>query len=237
MSDMMARFRAALSPRASDGLEAFEDPHASLEYSLSKLEGHRRELSRGIVEMAAARLSLVEQRDQATNGIRKYQEQAELSVGSGDEDLSRGLLERKGELGKRLVEMENDLTNLDHQLEIMKQNQRALESKINLFHARKEELKSMYESSKAQLRVREALSGVLSDLADVGHTIQRIEGRIAKLRARSSAINQLVSEGVLKDVLETKSDDIDCQLSSLQRAQAVESELARLKEEAASTAQ
>jgi phage shock protein A len=233
MSEWMDRLRAAFSARASESVAAIEDPHASLEYSLSKLERNRRELGRAIVEVAAARLNLVEQRDQAAGGIRKYRQQAELAMHSGREDLARGVLERKAELEKRLSEMEIDLTNLDHQLEIMKQNQLALDSKITLFHARKEELASMYESSRAQLRVREALTGVSFDLADASHTIQRIERRIASMRARSAAINQLVSEGVLRDPIESGSDDIDRQLSQLQRSQAVESELSRLKEEAA----
>ena len=233
MSDMIARWRAAFSARASESVDAFEDPHASLEYSLGKLESNRRELGRAIVEVAAARLNLIEQRDQAAHKARSYREQAELALKSDREDLARGILERKGDLDKRLDEMEIDLTNLDHQLEIMKQNQLTLERKMDLFHARKEELKSMYESSKAQLRMREALSGVSNDLADAGNTIQRIERRISTMRARSEAINQLVSEGVLKDVLESGSDDIDRQLSLLKRSQAVESELSRLKEEAA----
>lgn len=233
---MMGRFRAAFSARANERLEAFEDPPASLEYSLAKLEGNRRELGRALVQIATSRLSLIEQRDQAAGGIRNYRQQAELALQSGREDLARGVLERKAQLEKRLSEIEIDLTNLDHQIEIMKQNQLALESKINIFHARKEELRSMYESSKAQLRLREALTGVSADLAEVGYTIQRIERRIADMRLRSAAITQLISEGVLKDALESESDHIDRQLSRLQHSQAVESELSRLKEEAASEA-
>lgn len=237
MSDMMARFRANFSARASGAVETLEDPHTSLDYSLYKLEGNRRELSRGIIEVATARLRLQEQRDQAVRGLRKYQEQAELALKSDREDLARTILERKQELEIRRAELEIDLTHLDHQLEVLKQNQLSLERKIDLFYARKEELKSMYDSSKAQLRVREALSGISTDLADVGNTIQRIEKRIASMRARTSAINQLVSEGILKDVLEMGSDDIDRQLTQLQRSQAVEKELTRLKEEATTTAE
>jgi phage shock protein A len=225
------------STRGKERREAFQEAPASLEYSLSKLEANRRELGRGIIEVTAARLRLIEQRDQAGSEIRKYRQQAELALGSGREDLVRSVLERKGELEKRLAEMEIDLTNLDHQLEILKQSQLALESKIDLFFMRKEELKSMYDSSRAQLRVREALSGVSAGLAEAGNTIGRIERRIANMRARTAAINQLVSEGVLKDALGGGGDDTDRQLSQLQRSQAVESELARLKEEATQAAE
>jgi len=42
----------------------------------------------------------------------------------------------------------------------------------------------------------------------------------------------LVAEGVLDDVLEPEVDDIDRQLSKINRNQAIEDELARLKAEA-----
>jgi phage shock protein A len=236
MSELMARFRSAFSARASGAVDTLEDPHSSLDYSLSKLEDNRRELSRGIIEVAAARISLREQREQIHSDLRKYQEQVEIALSSEREDLARTILERKQALEARRANLDNDLTNLDHQLEVLKQNQNALKNKIDLFTARKEELKSIYDSSKAQLRVREALSGISSDLADAGNTIQRIERRIASMRARSAAIHQLSSEGVLRDPLET-GDDVDRQLNQLQRSQAVERELSRLKEEATPAAE
>jgi phage shock protein A len=234
MSELMARFRTAFSARASGAVDTLEDPHSSLDYSLSKLEDNRRELSRGIIEVAAARISLQEQREQIHSDLRKYKEQVEMALSSEREDLARTILERKQALEARQANLDIDLTNLDDQLEVLKQNQNALKNKIDLFTARKEELKSIYDSSKAQLRVREALSGISSDLADAGNTIQRIERRIASMRARSAAIHQLASEGVLRDPLET-GDDVDRQLNQLQRSQAVERELSRLKEEATAT--
>jgi phage shock protein A len=236
MSELMARFRAAFSARASGAVDTLEDPHSSLDYSLSKLEHNRRELSRGIIEVAAARMSLQEQREQVHSDLRKYKEQVEMALSSEREDLARTILERKQALEARRANLDIDLTNLDHQLEVLKQNQQALKNKIELFTARKEELKSIYDSSKAQLRVREALSGISSDLADAGNTIQRIERRIAGMRARSAAIHQLASEGVLRDPFEG-GDDVDRQLHQLQRSQAVERELSRLKEEATAAAE
>jgi phage shock protein A len=236
MSELMARFRAAFSARASGAVDTLEDPHSSLDYSLSKLEDNRRELSRGIIEVAAARISLQEQREQIHSDLRKYKEQVEMALSSEREDLARTILERKQALEARQANLDIDLTNLDHQLEVLKQNQNALKNKIDLFTARKEELKSIYDSSKAQLRVREALSGISSDLADAGNTIQRIERRIASMRARSAAIHQLASEGVLRDPLDGD-DDVDRQLNQLQRSQAVERELSRLKEEATASAE
>jgi phage shock protein A len=125
----MGRLRFNLSAGGKERREAFQEAPASLE----RKHG---ELSRGIVQLSATRSSLLKQRDQAASGINQYRQQAELAFSSGQEDLARGILERKGELEKRLAEVETDLTNLDHQLEIMRQNQLALEKRIATLRAR-----------------------------------------------------------------------------------------------------
>lgn len=88
-------------------------------------------------------------------------------------------------------------------------------------------MKAIHDSSKAQLRVNEALSGISEDLTDVGNTIQRAEERIREMQSRSDAIKDLIAEGILSDALEPDRDDIDRELSRIGRDQAVEKELAR----------
>jgi phage shock protein A len=67
----------------------------------------------------------------------------------------------------------------------------------------------------------------------VGATIQRTEARIQEMQSRADAIDALVDEGILQDVLEPDVDDIDRQLAEIGRNQAIEEELARLKEKTA----
>ena len=107
-----------------------------------------------------------------------------------------------------------------------------MRQKIELFQAKKEELKALYDSSRAQLQVKEAATGISKDLSDAGHAIERAETRIQAMQSRVEAIDDLIATGALDDAL-TPGDDIDRELSRLSRAAAVESELARLKAEAA----
>jgi phage shock protein A len=90
----------------------------------------------------------------------------------------------------------------------------------------------LYDSSRAQLQVKEATSGISRDLADVGHAVERAEARIARMSSRVEAIDELVAVGALEDALEP-GDDIDRELSRISRETAVEQELARLKTEVA----
>jgi phage shock protein A len=229
---LLSRLRAIFQAKANQVVDQMEDPKASLDYSLVKLEESRRQIGRSLVEVSAAKTRLEHQQDELVAAAQKYAGQAKAAVEAGRDDLARTALERKQEAQARQAELETNVANLERQAETLKQSQANLERKIALFRSKKEELKAIYDSSKAQLRVQEAVSGVSEDLADVGNTIQRAETRIREMQSRADAIESLVAEGVLSDALAPEADDIDRELARIGRGQAVEQELARLKAEA-----
>ena len=57
-----------------------EDPKASLDYRLTKLEEHRRQLGRSLIEASAAKRRLENQRNQMAAAVARYTEQATASV-------------------------------------------------------------------------------------------------------------------------------------------------------------
>ena len=77
-----------------------------------------------------------------------------------------------------------------------------MRQKIELFQAKKEELKALYDSSRAQLQVKEAATGISKDLSDAGHAIERAETRINAMQSRVEAINNLIATGALETVRE-----------------------------------
>ena len=231
MSGILARFKAIFATKANALADQMEDPKASLDYSLTKLEENQRQIGRSLVEVSAAKKRLEQQRDQMAAAAAKYGEQARSAVAAGQDDLARVALERKQEAEVRQAELETNIASLERQVSSLKQSRSNLERKIVLLRAKKEELKSVYDSAQAQLRVREAIAGISDDLADVGNTIQRAEARIQEMQSRADAIDDLVAEGVLTDALEPAGDDIDRKLARLDRERAVDGELARLKAE------
>ena len=226
---IIARFKAIFEAKANAAADSIEDPKASLDYSLRKLEHARRDLSRGLIEVSAAKRRLQNQRDQMAAAAERYQQQAQAAVDADRDDLARLALERKQDAEARVVELDTGIASLERQEATLKENQVKLDRKISLFRSRKEELKAIHDSAQAQLRVQESLSGISDDLADVGNTIQRAEARILEMQSRADAIDELVAEGVLQDVLEPETDDIERELDRIGRNQAIEEELARLK--------
>lgn len=231
---LIVRIKEIFGAKANALADEMEDPKASLDYSLRRLEENRRQVARSLVEVRAARQRLEDQQSELEATVGRYGEQAGAAVVAEREDLARLALQRKQEAELRQVELADNIANISRQEEELKQSQANLERKIAQFRSKKEELKAVHDSAQAQLRVHEALSGVSNDLADVGHTIRRAEERIAEMQSRADAIEGLIAEGALQDALTPDEDDIDRQLAEIGRDQQVEAELARLKAEAGS---
>ena len=227
-----ARLKALFGAKAHQAMEAMEDPRASLDYSLTRLQGSLRQISDSLVEVSTARRSLEGQRGQTQKAIDKAEEQARQAIRASREDLATRALERKGLTQERLNRLNGSIASLDAQVESLKTSQANLRQKIELFQARKEELKALYDSSRAQLQVKEAATGMSKDLAEAGHAVERAEARIQAMQSRVEAIDDLIASGALEDALSPEGDDIDRELASLSQAAAVERELERLRAEA-----
>lgn len=229
----IAQLKAIFGAKANQALDQIEDPRASLDYSLTRLQASLRQISDSLVEVSTARHTLEAQRSQAQKAIDQAEEQARQSVQLGREDLATRALERKAAAQERLNSLNDNIASLNAQVESLKTSQANMRQKIELFQAKKEELKALYNSSRAQLQVKEAASGISKDLADVGHAIQRAETRIRAMQARVEAIDNLVATGALDDALSPEGDDIDRELARLTRSAAIENDLQRLKAEVA----
>lgn len=227
----LARLEAIFGAKANQTLDSIEDPRASLDYSLTRLQASLRQISDSLVEVSTARNTLQAQRSQAQRAIDQAEEQARQAVRLGREDLATRALERKAFAQERLNSLTNNIAAIDIQVESLKTSQTSLRQRIELFQAKKEELKALYDSSHAQLQVREAATGISKDMADAGHAIDRAEARIQAMQARVEAIDHLIATGALDDALVPEGDDIDLELARLTRTTSVESDLQRIKAE------
>jgi phage shock protein A len=228
---LIARLQAIFGAKVNKTLDGIEDPRASLDYSLTRLQASLRQISDSLVEVATSKRTLEAQRAQAQTAVDKAEEQARQAIRVGREDLAKRALERKTAARERLNSLTANIASLETQVESLKASQANLRQRIELFQAKKEELKALYDSSRAQLQIKEAATGISNDLADAGHAIERAEARIRGMQARVEAIDQLISVGALDDALAPEGDDIDRELAHLTREAAVENDLQRLKAE------
>ena len=224
-----ARLKNIFGAKAEQTLQSLEDPRADLDYSLTRMQASYRQINDSLIEVSTARRSLEMQRSKVQKTIEKTDEQARQALQANREDLATRALERKAAAQEQLNRLNDSIALLDTQVESLGVSQANLRQKIELFQTRKEELKAVYDSSRAQLKVKEAATGVSKDLSDAAYAIQRAEARIQNMQSRVDAIDGLIAAGVIEDALSPGQDDIDLELAKLTRDAEIERELAQLK--------
>lgn len=92
-----------------------------------------------------------------------------------------------------------------------------------------------HPTAQAQVKVSESMTGISKEMSDVGNAIDRAQNRTEEMKARASAIDDLVEAGTLEDLTGEKKDDIDRELSKISKQNNVDQELARIKAEMGKT--
>ncbi len=72
----LSRLKAIFGAKVNQALDEIEDPRASLDYSLTRLQASLRQISDSLVEVSTARRTLESQRGQAQKAIDQAEEQA-----------------------------------------------------------------------------------------------------------------------------------------------------------------
>ena len=135
---LIARLQAIFGAKVNKTLDGIEDPRASLDYSLTRLQASLRQISDSLVEVATSKRTLEAQRAQAQTAVDKAEEQARQAIRVGREDLAKRALERKTAAQERLNSLTANIASLETQVESLKASQANLRQRIELFQAKKE---------------------------------------------------------------------------------------------------
>ena len=188
------------------------------------------ELRRSLAEVITARKRLEMQKSKLWDNIRLLDEQARRALDTNREDLAKLALERKN---ANLLQSQN----LDKQISDMKQEEEKLEEtskrlaiKVEEFKSKKEVIKARYSAAEAQVKIKESVTGISEEMADVGMAMNRAEDKAEKMKAKSEALDDMINSGTLTDYTSNK-DEIERELEKITVQGSVEEELAKLKSE------
>jgi phage shock protein A len=109
--------------------------------------------------------------------------------------------------------------------------EKSLSAKIETFRSTKETIKAQYSAAEAQVKITESVSGISEEMSDVGLAVQRAQDKTENMKARASALDELVESGTLEDVTGGTKDDIDRELSKIKSKSDVDDQLESLKKE------
>ena len=215
--------------KANKLLDRYEDPRETLDYSYQKQLELLQQVKRSTATVITSKKRLELQRVKLQQNIQKLDSQAKDSVNAGRDDLARLVLERKA---NNVIEIENLTTQIQEQeieQEKLINTEKKLSAKINAFRTKKETIKAQYTAAEAQVKVKEAVTGISEEMADVGFAIERAEEKTETMRAKSAALDEMVELGALDEI--GGEDEIERELRKMKTTTGVDDELAKLKAE------
>ena len=230
---IISRITALIKAMVNQMLDRAEDPHVTLDYSYQRQLELLQKVKQGIVEVVTAKKRLELQAARLQENITALDNQARRAVAAGREDLARTALERKQIITAQLQALDGQIADLQKEQDRLTTTEQRLSVKIETFRTRKEVIKAQYSAAEAQVKIGESMTGLSEEMADVGLAIQRAEDKTERLRARSSAIDELIESGTLTDLTTGigGTDTLDRELQRVSIAQGVEEELARLRQQ------
>jgi phage shock protein A len=211
-------------------INRMEDPRETLDYSYEKQLEMLQNVKRGVAEVATSKKRLQLQRSKLILSIEKLDSQARDAVKVDREDLARLALERKSALTVQIEGLDQQITELEKEQEKLVAAEKRLSTKVEVFRTRKETIKAQYSAAEAQVKINESVSGISEEMADVGLAIERAENKTDEMKARASALDELIETGTLED-LTRSGDDIGKELAKIKAESSVDLELAKLKKE------
>ncbi len=212
-------------------LGKFEDPRETLDYSYEKQVELLQNVKRGVAEVTTSKKRLEFQKLKLEENVKKLDDQAREAVKAGREDLARIALERKTNSQAEIVSLTQQIDDVKNQQDKLIATEKRLSAKIESFRSTKETIKAQYSAAEAQVKITESVSGISEEMSDVGMAVQRAKDKTEDMKARSSALDELVEAGTLQDVTGGSQDDIDRELSKIKSKSDVDTQLEALKKE------
>ena len=224
-----SRIRNILRSKASKGLDKFEDPRDVLDQSYDQLVGMLQQVRQGLAEVATAKKRIELQGQEMGTRHARLTAQAQEAMVHGREDHARIALERRVFLESQVDAIRAQFTALQRQTAGLQDKERRLAERVAAFRIEKETIKATYTASEAQVRVNETLGGVGSQMDDVGNSLDRARDRVAQMRARAAATDELLSSGALGDLTAAPDADLERALASVALEAEVEQQLRLMK--------
>ena len=228
---VMKRVSMMFRAKANKALDRMEDPRETLDYSYQTQLELLQKVRRGVADVATSRKRVELQINQLQQSSDKLDRQARDALAVGREDLARDALTRKAGVQSQLAELNVQYTSLQGEEEKLTGASQRLQAKVDAFRTKKETIKATYTAAEAQTRINEAFTGISEEMGDVGLAIQRAEDKTEQMKARASAIDELMASGALDDMVGGPRDDIQTELDRMGAGSGVEAELERLKGE------
>jgi len=192
-----------------------EDPEKVLEQAVEEMQQDLIQLRQAVAQAIATQKRTERQAAQAETTAQEWYNRAQLALSNGDDNLAREALTRRKSYQETAKAMRTQLTQQSTVVSKLKENMRALESKISEAKTKKDLYIARARSAQASHKINEMLGNMGTGTAL--SAFERMEEKVMQLEAQSEAIAELGSSALEK------------RFASLEGGNEVNSELAAMK--------
>jgi phage shock protein A len=209
------RLSRVVRANLNDMVSKAEDPEKILEQAIIDMQEDLVQLRQAVAGAIATQKRTEQQYNKNQSEANNWQQRAQLALTKGDETLAREALTRKKANGDTAAQLKTQLDTQVTQVDTLKRNLIALESKISEAKTKKDMLKSRAAAAKAN----EQLQSTISSLNTGGSmaAFERMEDKVLMMEARSQSAAELAGA------------DLESQFAMLESGSDVDDELAQMK--------
>ncbi|WP_010095253.1 PspA/IM30 family protein [Ornithinibacillus scapharcae] len=218
MFKFFKRVKTVVNSELNAMLDKAEDPVKMLDQFMREMAEDIREVESSVAKQIANEKMLKRKVDDANAMVEKRQKQAEQAIVAGDDDLARRALEDKKQHESTALTLTDSWERAKQDSEMLKSKLDEMKKEYQQMNLKKDSLKARAESAKTRTKINRAMSNIGNDQSRQG--FERMEEKVLRFEAEAETSEDLSSA----------SRTLDDEFDALNKNNAVDDELAALKE-------
>ena len=188
------RLSRVVRANLNDMVSKAEDPEKVLEQAIIDMQEDLVQLRQAVARAIAAQKRTEQQYNKNQAEANNWQKRAQLALTKGDENLAREALMRKKTNADTAATLKQQLDQQTTQVDTLKRNLIALESKISEAKTKKDMLKARAKAAKANEQLQSTIGSLGTGSAMAA--FDRMEEKVMELEASSEAAGELGGVGL-----------------------------------------
>ncbi len=216
--NILERIGITISANINALISRVENPVATLEKLVQNMEGEYQEARTQVARAIADEKKLTLKCENAVQAAKDWDKKAELAVQKGDDNLAKEALRRQKEQNQLAEVYSAELGSQRAGIESLKSSLKALEAKIDEARRKKNILAAKHQRAKTTAQLQQTMTGIGGKGTSSLTLFEQAEARIEDLEAQAAAAKELGT------------DDVEAQFAQMSKNEALDDELAALKE-------
>ncbi|MCS6782028.1 MAG: PspA/IM30 family protein [Gloeomargarita sp. SKYBB_i_bin120] len=208
------RLSRLLRANLNAAISAAEDPEKILDQALLDMQEDQVQLRQAVAQAMAAHKRVEQQYNQNLALAEEWYRKAQLALQKGEEELAKQALARRKSYADTAAALKTQLDQQSVQLENLRRQMTALESKIAEARTKKDMLKARLRAAKATEQVNQALGKVGTSGAMAA--FERMEEKVLTQEARAQVAGELAADTLEEQFKALEGNtDLDAELLAL----------------------